>query len=175
MCPQLHTCPSWNASCTSSASNSFRVSAREAALTSLRGNVFNVWQSSSLTTGSILKTFGHNARHRLKHWHNKSVNLTPTILSLQQLLDVTPTKGHKKNHAKHLLQGHCSMCDAWTTHVCRKCQSNLGPISKKQIWICSKSDKVCMGWLILVAHPDMVAPAGSAKRVIHWGRVIWMF
>jgi len=61
---------------------------------------------------------------------------------------------------------------ALTTHVCRECQSNLGPMNKKQIWICDKPDKVCMGWHILAAHPDMVAPAGSAVHAIHCDRVI---
>jgi len=60
------------------------------------------------------------------------------------------------------------MCDALTTHVCRECQSNLGSMAKKQIWICDKLDKVCMGHQILGAHPDMMAPPGVAKRVIDY-------
>jgi len=99
-------------------------------------------------------------------------NLPPTVPSTQQLIGVTPTKRHKKNHPKHLLQGRCCVCDALTTHVCRECQSNIGTMAKKQVWICDKPGHVCMGRHILAAHPDMVAPPAAAKRAIDYSRVI---
>ena len=102
---------------------------------------------------------------------DRDVNLPDTIPSSLQLLGVTPTKRHKKNHAKHLLQGRCLICRGESTHVCRECQSAVGPMAKKQVWICHKAGHVCMGRHILAAHPDM-APAPNAKRAINWSNVI---
>ena len=100
---------------------------------------------------------------------NSSHNSIP---SNQQLLGVTPTKRHKANHPKHLLQGRCKSCDALATTVCRECQQELGTLAREQVWICNKPGKVCMGKHIAAHHPDMVALPGSAKRAIHYNRVI---
>jgi len=112
------------------------------------------------------------AKKEVRTLVEQSANLSHTIPSTQQLLGTTPTKRHKKNHPKHLLQGRCIICDALTTNVCRECQMNIGATSKKQLWTCSKVNKVCMGKHMLATHPDMVAAPGSAKRAIDYNQVI---
>jgi len=104
-------------------------------------------------------------------FNERQVNVPNTIPSNLQLLGVTPTKRHKKSHPKHLMQGRCVVCGGQSTHVCRECQSGLGPTAKKQIWICDKADHVCMGRHILAAHPDM-GPNANQRRAVTWQNVI---
>ena len=102
----------------------------------------------------------------------QQLNLTTSIPSCRQLIDVTPTKRHKKGHPKHLLQGRCRVCDSLSTTVCRECQAQIGPCEQNQCWTCSKPGKVCMGSHVMAHHPDMILAADDARRAIDCSRVI---
>jgi len=117
---------------------------------------------SRLAEQLIDNTFDtRDLRHRKSRSEaaRESASHSHTIPSSQQLIGTTPTKRHKKNHPKHLLQGRCLVCRSLSTHVCRECQRNLGTTAQHQAWICCSAGKVCMGRHIMVHHPDMVAHA----------------
>ena len=96
-------------------------------------------------------------RPRPPRQHQQPASPEKRVPSGRQLLSPTPTKRRKKSNPKKALQGHCMVCKAHTTSVCRECQNTMScPQGDNQYWICSKSGKICMGNHIHDKHPNFI-------------------
>jgi hypothetical protein len=77
--------------------------------------------------------------------------------STKHLTWPTSTKQFKKNHPAHWCQGRCMVCKKCIVAVCQSCQDVVGPVAKRQYWICDKLGKECMGMHLTTVHPNLIA------------------